>query len=140
MISKLKNRLSSDILGALASALCLIHCIATPFLFFVYAGSQVVKDVPKWWGAVDIVFIIVSLIAVYQSTKNSSKQWVKMGLWLSWIALAFVILNEKLTLIVIPEYSIYIPAIALVILHLYNKKYCTFVGNNYNIDNTAKVA
>ena len=139
MYLNINKNIQSDILGASASTLCLIHCLATPFLFFAYTNTntQAHHEVPFWWGTIDIIFMLISLFAVYWSVKKCSKQWVKNTLWLSWFGLAFVILNEKLAFIQIPEFSIYIPAISLVALHFYNKKYCTCKDNNCSIDKTA---
>lgn len=116
---------NSDLLGSAASGLCLAHCLATPFLFAAHIGHVHGHHAhPEWWGALDVVFIAISFIAVYWSVRHSNRNWIKLSLWAGWILLAFVILNEKLTLIAIPEAAIYIPSVALVVLHLYNRRYC----------------
>jgi len=125
MITKYFQHNRSDSIGALASGLCLIHCIATPFIFLAQTCSAICCDTaPAWWTSIDFLFIGISFFAVYRSAKNTSKIWMSTTLWISWIALCLVILNEKLALISLPESTIYIPAIALVLLHLYNRKYC----------------
>ena len=124
------NNLStkSDFFGAIASGICLIHCIATPFIFVAHAGMHQHGhhhgSSPLWWNVIDIIFLIISLGAVYWSAKSSSKTWVKYVLYASWVFLAFLILNEKLEGIHLPEDLIYIPAFSLIVFHLYNKKYC----------------
>ena len=116
---------NSDFIGAFASGLCLIHCIATPFIFIAQTCSATCcETAPLWWTAIDFLFIGISLFAVYWSVRNSSKSWMKYSLWISWALLCLVILNERIELLQLPELSIYFPAIALVILHLYNRKYC----------------
>lgn len=55
---------------------------------------------------------------------------MKYALWISWAVLAGILLNEKLTLLEIPEAAIYFPTVALVALHLYNRKYCQCAGKN----------
>ena len=120
-INKLEK--NSDSLGSIASGLCLIHCIATPLLFAIQPLSAH-AETPGWWSSIDIIFLVVSFFAVYASTKNSSKKWVAFGLWMNFIALTAAILNEKLELFHLGELVVYIPAIALVGLHLYNRKYC----------------
>lgn len=123
MITKTIQQSKSDVIGALASGLCLIHCIATPFIFLAQTSSATIgNSAPAWWGIIDIVLVVISFYAVYWSTLNSSKSWMKYALWISWSALGIIILNEKLHLLAIPEFSIYIPAIALVLFHLYNRK------------------
>ena len=114
-----------DILGAFASSLCLVHCIATPFLFIVQTGAATFHNAtPIWWKSIDYLFLIISFIAIYWSTKTTSNPWIKRMLRLSWLALSIVIFNEKLELFPLAETVIYIPTIALVILHLYNRKHC----------------
>ena len=125
MITKAFKQNSSDSIGAFASGLCLVHCIATPFIFIAQTCSATCcHTAPGWWTAIDFLFIGVSFFAVYWSAKHSSKSWMTYSLWISWVLLCFVILNEKIALLALPEASIYIPALALVALHLYNRKYC----------------
>jgi len=122
-IFKLKPR--ANILGVAASSLCLVHCLATPLLFSLHASQLNHHHAhPFWWGLLDIFFIIVSLVAVYWSAANSSKKWMQYALWISWVLLAAIILNEKMEIMHIPESFIYLPSISLVVLHLYNRKYC----------------
>lgn len=113
----------SDIFGATASFLCLIHCIATPFLFIAHA-SCIHDEVPSLWKSLDYIFLGVSFLAIYWSVKTTSKKWIKFALWASWGFLFLIILNEKIHLLSIPEYFIYFPSISLVFFHYYNLKYC----------------
>jgi len=115
----------SDILGTCTSLLCLAHCIVTPFLFIAQTGSAAFSDVtPSWWKFLDYFFLIISFAAIYRTTQTTSLKWMKITLWLSWSLLFFVILNEKLELFQFAEIAIYFPAIALMVLHLYNRKHC----------------
>ena len=112
-------------IGAIASSICLIHCIATPFLFVAQAcSSSCCESTPVWWQWVDYTFLVIAFFAVYQSGRMTTKKWIKRGLWLSWSALFIVILNEKMAFFSLPEYAIYFPAASLITLHLYNRKYC----------------
>ncbi|WP_350288640.1 MerC domain-containing protein [uncultured Croceitalea sp.] len=121
--------LSSNNIGAIASVLCLIHCLATPFIFLVQAGVLAFENShQQWWGLLDLVFLVISLLAVWRSGKTTSKPSLGLALWISWIFLAFIVLNEKLTLFQLPEETIYFPSLALVFFHLYNKKYCKCKG------------
>lgn len=122
--------LSSNNIGIIASVLCLIHCLATPFIFVVQAGVLAYENSHRQlWGLLDLVFLIVSLLAVWWSAKTTSKSWIRFALWLSWIFLAFILLNEKLALFQLAEEAIYIPSLALAFFHLYNKKYCRCKGD-----------
>ena len=117
--------LKSDTWGATASSLCIVHCIATPFLFITQASSVICCEAaPVWWKFMDYFFLIISFFAIYRSTQTTSINWMKTALWLSWVALFIVIINEKLELFTLIAVINYIPAIALMTLHLYNRKYC----------------
>ena len=114
-----------DTFGIFASALCVVHCLATPLLFIAHSCTMHSHEsAPLWWRMADYLFLVISFIAVYQSTKTTSKAIMKPVLWISWFGLFFVILNERLGLIVIPEYMIYVTAITLAGFHLYNLKFC----------------
>ncbi|MEM7104728.1 MAG: MerC domain-containing protein [Bacteroidota bacterium] len=122
----------SDNIGAFASSLCLVHCIATPFIFV--SSSCAIScgaNSPFWWVAIDYLFIAISFFAVYWSAKNTSKEWMRYAFWISWALLLVVIANERLSLVPLTGYAIYIPAIGLVGLHLYNKKYCQCVDTGF---------
>jgi len=125
MISRtIYNRQNSDIIGALASSLCLLHCVATPFIFIAQTSSAAHHhSAPLWWKSIDFVFLVVSFFAVQWSVKNSSKTWIKRAFWIAWAMLTLVIINEKLELFHLAEDFIYIPALSLVGLHIYNRKY-----------------
>ncbi|NRA52058.1 MAG: MerC domain-containing protein [Phaeodactylibacter sp.] len=120
--------LKSDTLGAAASALCMVHCIATPLLFVAQTCSVTASCCdasPTWWKSLDYIFLVVSFWAVYRTTSNMGAHfWVKPALWTSWGLLAIILLNEKLALIQLPEQAIYVPALALVGLHLFSLRYC----------------
>lgn len=131
MLEALKINSRSDIFGSTASALCLAHCLATPLLFAAHTGHAHDHGAsPFWWGILDIVFIVVAWFAVYWSAKHTSRNWMRYGLWISWGLLAFVILNEKFELLHLAESVIYVPSLALIGLHLYNRKYCQCEDEN----------
>lgn len=115
------TKLQTDKVGIIASALCMIHCIATPFLFLARSCCEAS---PNWWSSLDFVFLAVSFFAIYQSSKNSSKNWIKYAMWTSWLFLLIIILNEKLKFVSVFESASYFPAMTLVFLHFYNLKYC----------------
>ncbi|WP_115463038.1 MerC domain-containing protein [Winogradskyella aurantiaca] len=126
MTIKALSSYNVDILGALASGICLIHCVATPFLFIAHTSMdhELHHNVPIWWQSIDLLFIGLSFLAVYWTVKNTSKNWIKYAFWLAWSVLTFVIINEKLEWLILAESIIYLPALSLVGLHLYNRRYC----------------
>tara|TARA_B100000767_G_C19556581_1_gene447235 strand:+ start:226 stop:648 length:423 start_codon:yes stop_codon:yes gene_type:complete len=128
MIISLKK---SDTIGAIASSLCVIHCLMTPLLFAVQSYTAVQYEaVPLWWKNLDFLFVTVSVFAVYLSTKNSSNTLVKYALWISWLCLFVLILNEKIGWVSLAEFITYFAALTLAILHLYNLNYCQCKSEN----------
>jgi len=122
--------LKVDGIGMTASLLCMAHCIATPFLFIAKSCSVSCCDAsPTWWSWLDYLFLVVSFFAVWQTSKTTSKRWIRYALWVSWLLLFAIIVNEKLQLLPLPETTIYFPAVALVGLHFYNLKYCHCTTN-----------
>lgn len=116
---------NSDKLGVISSTICAIHCIATPFLFIAKSCSVTCcSQAPSWWKAIDVLFLAVSFVAIFFSVKNSSNTYVKFGLWISWVFLALIIVNDYVSLWLTPKWIIYIPAFSLVVLHVYNRKFC----------------
>jgi len=126
MIQKLTYK--EDLIGASASFLCLIHCLATPFVFLVKSSAAVCcSDTPTWWQAMDYIFLVVAFFAVVHVTNNQrSKEWMKFSLVVSWLGLLLVTLNSTYFLFHISNELVYIPAISLVCLHLYNSNIFSF--------------
>ena len=123
MIATLKQK--SDVIGAFASFICMIHCLATPFLFIASACSKsCCASAPTWWIWLDFIFLFISFFAVYRSTNSTSKTWIKPVLWTSWIALLSFILIEHNSSLVLSNFFKYISALSLAGFHIYNMKYC----------------
>lgn len=121
----LNTTIKTDYIGALAALLCLLHCIATPFVFIAKANSAYCCEIaPSWWQFIDYVFLPISLYAVYRISSTQKKNWLVVVLWISWAALLLIVMNEKMSFIALPEETIYFPAISLILLHVYNLKYC----------------
>ena len=117
--------LKADSIGAAASFLCMIHCLATPFLFVAQAcSSACCSGAPTWWRAVDFFFLVVSGLAVFRSMQTSSKTWVWLGLWATWGVLAWSVLMEAFVPELFFPAAKYTAASALIGLHVYNMKYC----------------
>lgn len=117
--------LKADSIGAAASFLCMIHCLATPFLFVAQAcSSACCSGAPTWWRAVDFVFLVVSGLAVFRSMQTSSKNWVWRSLWVTWGVLSWSVLMEAFAPELFFPAAKYTAASALIGLHVYNLKYC----------------
>ena len=51
-------KINSDTIGALASGLCMIHCVATPFFFIASAcTASCCNMAPGWWQGFDYFFL-----------------------------------------------------------------------------------
>ena len=126
-----------DIFGAIASSLCVVHCLLTPFLFLsnglLYTGLD---KTPFLWSNLDFIFIFISFVAIYRSTQSTSKVFMKYALWISWVCLFSFLLNEKIFLLGIPGYLTYIAAVSLSSLHIYNLKFCQCKSDNCCAQNT----
>ena len=125
----------SDYVGASASGLCLIHCIATPILFLSQASLiSISNEMLFLWQSLNFLFLAISFIAIYYSVKNSSNSYVKILLFLSWLTLSSLILIELFEILSIAEFYTYIAAISLSILHLYNLNYCRCEDDSCCVD------
>lgn len=123
--SMIRTNQNPDSLGALVSGLCLLHCVLTPVLFAAQVGSIscCVKST-AWWEFIDVIFLMVSFYAIYRSGKTTSTYFVKIALWLNWLFLLLVVINEKTSWFLFHKNILFFPGICLIILHLYSKKYC----------------
>ena len=118
----LKN---SDYLGILSSILCLIHCFITPFIYVFFAALFTQNEFLFFsWKGINLIFIIISLVAVNRSTKITTSKIIKPIFWLSWILLFFVLFNEEAKIIELPEIFSYTSALILVGVHIYNLNFC----------------
>ena len=117
--------LSFDNIGIIASTLCTIHCIATPFLLVARACSVTCcSDAPIWWVLIDYLFLVISFYAIFFIHKNLTIKWLRASFWISWTILLITIVNQSIDIIYLPKNFIYIPSIVIVVLHYYNLKYC----------------
>lgn len=118
-------RISSDNIGMMSSALCIVHCIATPFLFVWKATCNLsCHSAPLWWRSFDFIFLTIALFAVIYSVKQSTNNWVKGLLISSWVLLLFSEMGKHYLAMDFIHHFSYFPAVALILIHLYNKKYC----------------
>lgn len=116
---------NSDYIGASTSGLCMLHCFATPLIFLSQSAAiNISLDITFLWYSLNYMFLLISFIAIYYSVKNSSNFLVKVLLYLFWLLLSALIINEGLSIFPVPELYTYISAFSLSSLHIYNLKYC----------------
>jgi len=123
----LSTNVKPDILGAVASGLCAIHCMATPFLFVMQSCSSTsscCSASPFWWSAIDYIFMGITFFAIHHAGRKSKLHWMKSALYATWVILTILIFNEKLALLPISSLWKYISAFVLISLHLYNLRHC----------------
>ena len=114
-----------DSIGSIASILCLIHCIATPFIFITQACTMsCCAGTPTWWQSMDYIFVVISFFAILRSTQTSSNKTIKIALWITWFLFFISIMNKAIKLLYINQNFTYATGITLALLHLYNLKYC----------------
>ncbi|NQX86576.1 MAG: MerC domain-containing protein [Flavobacteriaceae bacterium] len=122
----------ADTFGVVSGALCMVHCIATPFLFVVHTcAAGGCANAPVWWKSLDYFFLVVSFFAIYRSVKTTSKRFVIYALWVNWALLGIILINEKFNVVPLSGFAIYVPAMALVVLHLYNQNFCKCNTDGY---------
>ena len=114
-----------DSIGAIASMLCVVHCLVTPLLFIAHSCCEKGCDAaPTWWKSIDFIFLTISFIAIYQSTRTTTHSAMKPILWSLWSLLTFLIVIQNINLLEVPETINFITAITLAFFHIYNLKYC----------------
>ena len=69
------NANKPDIVGAAASSLCMLHCLATPIIFLAGAHSAAhAAEAPVWWILIDYIFLAISFLAIDATRKTSTKK------------------------------------------------------------------
>ena len=123
----LKSIIQADYIGAITSSICLVHCLISPFVFIMWTSSPSIhccSSTPIWWRSLDYIFLAISFLAIYTTTKSSTNTWLSLAFWFSWFVLTLILLNEKFSWISITDKIIYIPTVSITLLHLYKLKYC----------------
>ena len=70
---------NSDSIGALASTLCLVHCLATPFIFVVQScAASCCASAPAWWICFDYFFFDYFFFRNLQIYKNNTIKFHKI--------------------------------------------------------------
>lgn len=130
-MSSLSILYKPDTIGSLASTLCLVHCLATPFIFITQACTMsCCADTPIWWQSIDYIFIVISFFAILGATKTSTNKIISRLLWITWFIFFALILNKSLGLVYLDKNFGYTAGITLACLHIYNLRYCQCKSDN----------
>ena len=125
-----------DTIGSLASTLCLLHCLATPFIFITQACTMsCCADTPIWWQSIDYIFIVISFFAIFRATKTSTNKIISKLLWITWFIFFALTLNKSLSIVYLDKNFTYAAGISLACLHIYNLKFCQCKSDNCCIKN-----
>ena len=118
---------NSDKMGIISSLFCLLHCAITPILFISKPNVlNTYLEFPElWWRLASLLFIPVSLYAVYRSNKITTNRSLGTTMWLCCLILLATIINEAFEIFSLEEYLSYGASITLGFLHVCNLKYCT---------------
>ena len=115
---KLKNSYNkSDIVGIIASSICIVHCVLTPLIAVLF--SKIVKEK---YELLNYVFLIISLISVIISIKTTKNELLKGLLLFFWIQLSVGLVLEDKNIIF--SILMYFSALGLIVTHILNIKYC----------------
>jgi len=115
---KLKNSYNkSDIVGIIASSICIVHCVITPLIAVLF--SKIVKEK---YELLNYVFLIISLISVIISIKTTKNELLKGLLLFFWIQLSVGLVLEDKNIIF--SILMYFSALGLIVTHILNIKYC----------------
>ena len=122
MRTSIKN---PDLIGILASSLCLIHCVITPFLFLsnfliVIETSGGKQEVLHLWKVLEFGFLILSIWAIYRVTRQKKTLWISYAMYTAWMFLALSVLLELADVHFFQDNPKYIAAAVLIIVHLYH--------------------
>ena len=89
-------------------------------VFIVYITFQEIFET----NYLILIILFISFIAIYHSVKNSTNRFIRIFLYLFWLVLSGLIINESLEIFSIPEAATYFSASSLICLHIYNLRYC----------------
>ncbi|MGG7469688.1 MerC domain-containing protein [Chryseobacterium arthrosphaerae] len=102
-----------DAVGISAAVLCLIHCIVFPLLLIVPLG---ISHNPY----IDLGFLIIGAIVVFNVTKKTANRQLKLLFWLSILLISISVMTDLIFEIHLP--LIYVGAAGLITGHIINFK------------------
>lgn len=129
-LKKMKNTWlfkNSDLIGAWASFLCMVHCLVLPIIISLSVFSLGINH--EHWHALDYIFVGISLIAVLYASRRSNLTWIKAGLWITFGIFSFALLGHDLFpgLLWLSLGA----SLVLMALHLFNHKACSRPAYKY---------
>ena len=102
-----------DAVGISAAVLCLIHCIVFPLLLIIPLG---ISHNPY----IDLAFLIIGGVVVFNVTQKTIHQWLKLLFWLSLTLILISVMTDLIFEVHLP--LIYLGAAGLITGHIINFK------------------
>ena len=125
----------SDWLGVATSSLCAVHCTLTPLLFATRPILESTLDKhghgAGFWTLLDYLFLGLSLIAVWYSSRHTSNSIIRWIFWSAWSIFTIGLLSE-LFHFSYGKWLMYTGSIALIGMHLFNLFYVKKVKHESN--------
>jgi hypothetical protein len=114
-----------DLIGILASSLCLIHCLITPFLFLsnfliMIRTSGGEHEALLLWKVLEFAFLILSFWAIHRVTHQKKSPWISFAMYTAWMILVISVLLELADVHFFEDQPKYMAAAVLIIVHLYH--------------------
>ena len=126
----------SDVFGAIANGLCLVHCMITPIIFAVKPVlDNAFLGQAQWghyWASLDYAFWIISFVAVWISARNTSNRKIKWAFWVAWFVFAVGIILGANS-VEIGSWLMHIGSLSLLLAHIKNYQYCQICAKESNI-------
>jgi hypothetical protein len=107
-----------DYTGIVSSALCIIHCLASP-LVLLWLGGQ--SENP-WMKVLEFLFLALSLFAVSHAVAHTKLRTVRLLLPVFFAVLAVSVMGEEMW--TNARFLSYGASAGLIGLHLVNLRYC----------------
>jgi hypothetical protein len=127
MASEIRS-IHSDKFGIFSAVLCIIHCTILPLALALLTSIE--SSLKGFSYLIDAVFVIVSVSAVYFSSRHSTSMAIKASLWFFVIVFVGGIFFEYLS-----AYGKTIAlagSLGLIVAHFFNLRHCrrTHLFNN----------
>jgi hypothetical protein len=113
-----------DYLGIAGSGLCLIHCLAIPFLFYVQNAfaQKLLESLNLENIYFEYSFVLLCFIAVFSTTKHNDSWKINTSFWLFFTLFAIsVLFEDDFKYLDLLGYG---ASIGLIITHIININYC----------------
>lgn len=107
----------ADIVGIIASSICIIHCVLTPLIAIIF--SELIKEK---YELLNYFFLFISLVSVVLSVKSTKHPFIKSLLIYFWIQLSVGLFFEDKNIVF--SILMYFSAIGLIGTHVLNIKGC----------------